>query len=142
MVKRKNLVKAHRGGVFVCAVISLAIALAICTYICVVETGLSFQSLAGLLSLRFVPIFVLCVLLGIAFHFKGSTMLEHAFKYRWAIACFLWMLCVVFQLSGSSIGLMMEGVGVDGSPVYGVNRTIRSDEWSVFTPMALSQSVQ
>lgn len=140
--KVKNPIKMRRGGALVCVVASSAIALAICMYVCLVETGLSPQFLSHLFSLRFIPVFVICILFGLAFHFKGSAMAAFLFEYRWVIACVLWMLCVMFQLSGSSIGLMMEGIGVDGAPIYGVNRAIRSDEWSVFTPMALSQSTQ
>lgn len=65
------------------------------------------------------------------------------YRYRWFIGAALLVAAVVFELSGSSIGMWnkfihdssLESDGV----LFGVNRAVRSDEWAVFTPMALSQ---
>lgn len=65
------------------------------------------------------------------------------FRYRWVIGLVLMILCVGFQLSGSSIGMWNSCVPdsntVEEPLIAGVDRPIRSDEWNLFTPMALSQ---
>ncbi len=67
---------------------------------------------------------------------------EWLYKYRWYIAIFLFMLCVIFEISGSSIGMWknfgMSDVDDDGV-ILGKSRQIRSDEWAVLTPMTFSQ---
>lgn len=72
----------------------------------------------------------------------GKKITADTISYRWAIGAVILFLCVLFQLNGSSIG-MWNGFVSDGTvaePVIaGTDRPIRSDEWSVFTPMALSQ---
>ncbi|MCD8045511.1 MAG: TMEM199/VMA12 family vacuolar ATPase assembly factor [Clostridiales bacterium] len=50
---------------------------------------------------------------------------------------------IVFELSGSSIGMWQSWVSdpsiTDTGIIFGQTRSIRSDEWAVFTPMSLSQ---
>lgn len=69
-----------------------------------------------------------------------TSMMIH---YRWAIGAIIFLFCVALQLSGSSIGMWNEYVpdgSVDTEPIIiGQDRPIRSDEWCVFTPMAMSQ---
>lgn len=70
---------------------------------------------------------------------KQSSVL----RYRWVIGAVILFFCVLFQLNGSSIG-MWNAYVQDGDPVAepiiaGEDRPIRSDEWDLFTPMAMSQ---
>ena len=69
---------------------------------------------------------------------KQSSVL----RYRWVIGAVILFFCVLFQLNGSSIG-MWNGYVSDGTAaepvIAGADRPIRSDEWCVFSPMALSQ---
>lgn len=64
------------------------------------------------------------------------------YKYRYFIAIILFILCVLFEISGSSIGIWKE-FGVtdveDDGVIWGTSRAIRSDEWAVLTPMMFSQ---
>ena len=67
---------------------------------------------------------------------------EWLFKYRYYIAIVIFLLCILFEVSGSSIGIWkefgmsdVENTGV----ILGTSRKIRSDEWAVLTPMTFSQ---
>lgn len=69
------------------------------------------------------------------------------YKWRYAEALLILVVCVLFEISGSSIGSW--SVFLDGTydrpsaemsgDELGKFRTIRSDEWAVNTPMAFSQ---
>lgn len=67
---------------------------------------------------------------------------EWLYRYRYYIAIVLFILCVVLEISGSSIGCWNNFVGsnvTDEGVILGKSRGIRSDEWAVLTPMTLSQ---
>ncbi|MBO5468956.1 MAG: hypothetical protein J6A03_04290 [Lachnospiraceae bacterium] len=73
------------------------------------------------------------------FKFKREICVT-IFKYRYLIAAILFAFCVFFELNGSSIGIWCQKYGVkDANLLLGISRLIRSDEWSVSTPMMLSQ---
>ncbi|WP_165251924.1 hypothetical protein [Adlercreutzia sp. ZJ304] len=121
-------------------VLGILLPLALCIYILLVEaTTFSNMSWGSLLSLRFLLIWIPCLLIGygIAFHFRCFT--NTIFRYRWLIACCLFVLCVLFEISGSSIAQLAAAAGGNSDVLFGVSRPIRSDEWAVFTPMAFSQ---
>ena len=65
------------------------------------------------------------------------------FKHRYKIVLFLFIICIAMELNGSSIAMWSQyisaGNNVDTGTIFGVPRAIRSDEWSLNTPMALSQ---
>lgn len=64
------------------------------------------------------------------------------FKYRYYIAIIIFILCVCFEISGSSIGIWNDFIKTnvtDDGVILGTSRGIRSDEWAVLTPMNLSQ---
>ncbi len=66
---------------------------------------------------------------------------DFIYRYRWAIAGCAIALCTLLKLNGSSIGYLYQlGLsGTDTSSLWGEARSIRSDEFVVFTEMALSQ---
>lgn len=67
---------------------------------------------------------------------------EYIYKYRFALAGVIFLLCVIFELNGSSIGCWKDFVHSnvnDDGVIFGENRGIRSDEWAVLTPMTFSQ---
>lgn len=71
-----------------------------------------------------------------------SAFLQYLTKYRFKIGCILFVLAVLLQLNGSSAGMWNTHIGGQDPQsliIAGENRPIRSDEWCVFTPMALSQ---
>ena len=70
-------------------------------------------------------------------------MSNRLFRLRWLIGSMVLVMLVLFEFNGSSVGMWNSYVHDaslqhDGI-VFGVDRPIRSDEWAVFTPMALSQ---
>ena len=66
--------------------------------------------------------------------------LQWLFRYRFVIALACFIVCVLFGITGSSIGCMANSFGgEDNGVLLGVSRGIRSDEWAVSTPMLWSQ---
>lgn len=67
----------------------------------------------------------------------------YLYKYRYLSAVFIFILCVIFELNGSSIGMwdnyLPQSSSTDNSILFGTSRAIRSDEWATYTPMILSQ---
>lgn len=71
---------------------------------------------------------------------KFSFFVNFLFKKRFLFVFLLFVLCVFFEISGSSIGLWCSYFGEEDKDILlGVSRPIRSDEWAVFTPMGISQ---
>ena len=67
---------------------------------------------------------------------------EFLYKYRYWIALILFILCILFEISGSSIGIWKDFINsnvTEDGVLFGESRAIRSDEWSVLTPMTFSQ---
>lgn len=67
---------------------------------------------------------------------------EVIFKYRYWIAIILFILCILLEISGSSIGMWetyMQTDQTNDGLIFGKPREIRSDEWAVLTPMMFSQ---
>lgn len=65
---------------------------------------------------------------------------EFIYKYRYILALVLFILCVAFEITGSSIGMWCSYFGeADEDIILGTSRAIRSDEWAVSTPMMFSQ---
>lgn len=75
------------------------------------------------------------------FNRKGVNIVDFIYKYRYYIAGLILVLCLIFQISGSSIGAWENvlGYNTDKGLLAGISRPIRSDEWAVSTPMALAQ---
>lgn len=65
------------------------------------------------------------------------------YRFRWLAAALALALAVAFELHGSSVGLwsvfVPDTLYTEQGLIAGQDRPIRSDEWAVFTPMALSQ---
>lgn len=63
------------------------------------------------------------------------------YVYRWPIGIFLWLILVLFQIHGSSIGFyahLLNDAAKD-TAIIGINHNFQLDEWAVFTPLAFSQ---
>lgn len=112
----------------------------ICFYILAVESGSFFDvSLTSFIAKRFLIIWIPCILLGYGFSFHYKALSSFIFKYRWPIACTLFVLCIIFEISGSSISELAIASGGQSDIVFGRARAVRADEWAVFTPMSFSQ---
>lgn len=80
------------------------------------------------------------------FIFNLKDMYEFIYKYRYYIAIVVLIYCVLMGYSLSSIGIYNttiqdESNGKYFSPILGVSRAIRSDEWVVNTPVFISQAI-
>lgn len=91
------------------------------------------------LSALFVIIAVACFML----YFFGRQIGAFLYKFRWPIGAGLIIFAVIFEISGSSIGLwkdfMPDSAVTDSGVILGQSRAVRSDEWAVHTPMTMSQ---
>ena len=72
---------------------------------------------------------------------KVEECSEIIYKYRFYIAAAIFLFCILFELSGSSIGMWKQYINSDTTEgvILGKSRGIRSDEWAVYTPMVFSQ---
>jgi len=72
---------------------------------------------------------------------KGINWKDSIYKYRYIIAFIVLVICLIFQINGSSIGCWDEvtGYNADSKLLAGTSRAIRSDEWAISTPMAFAQ---
>lgn len=122
-------------------VAGLLLSLVVLAYIGMVENGPSalLHDPSLIVRLRSVPIVIACVGAMVGLVLFHKSLLPRMLRFRWPIALVIFVLCVIFEISGSSIGLLIDMMGGDGSTIFGQSRTIRSDEWMTFTPMALSQ---
>ena len=96
-------------------------------------------SVFGLRSaILFFPVFLLFLHVAIS----AERIWPFIDRNRFAIAAAVLLVAVQFELHGSSIGVWNRHVPNPRaeSPLFGVERAIRSDEYAVFTPMTLAQS--
>lgn len=94
---------------------------------------------AAHLAVFFLIILFICLML----YFFGRQIGGFIYKFRWPIGAGVIILAVIFEISGSSIGMwkdfMPDGAVIDDGVILGQSRAVRSDEWAVHTPMTLSQ---
>ena len=90
-----------------------------------------------------VAFFVIIAFVCFMLYFFGKQIGNFIYKFRWPIGIGVIILAVIFEISGSSIGLwkdfMPDSVVTDDGVILGQSRAVRSDEWAVHTPMTLSQ---
>lgn len=93
-------------------------------------------------DLKMVALF--CIIFATIFlvYIVKKEWFEKLYKHRFITAFFVFVLCVIFEISGSSIGMwntyLNNGEKNDGV-LIGESKAIRSDEWAVNTPMTFSQ---
>lgn len=83
-----------------------------------------------------------CAALTVLHFIRPSVnILEKVYKYRYWLAIYFFVITVVLELHGSSIGMWADYLpeGEGNSILWGTARPIRTDEWAVNTPFAFSQ---
>ncbi|MBQ1476682.1 MAG: hypothetical protein IIZ33_00835, partial [Erysipelotrichaceae bacterium] len=77
---------------------------------------------------------------------KSETFFDRLLKYRILIAAGVFFLCLLFHVHGSSLGMYYEYLPTvtdeavkESYHLFGKDRSIRSDEWAIHTPLYLSQ---
>lgn len=92
----------------------------------------------------FVLLFLLITFSAIVYKHK-RYLFHYLYKYRYLIGVFIIVIGVLYEVSGSSIASWYEFslIPQEEKPniLYGISRIIRSDEWAVNTPMAISQTI-
>ncbi len=109
-------------------------------------------SLAGMLIYYFLPnarlilpaaLFVVGLLvLGYYNREKAKVIFDWIIKYRYPIALVIFIICVIFQIHGSSVNdynHAFNDLPVDDNILFGISRGIRSDEYNVQLPFYFSQ---
>lgn len=92
------------------------------------------------LSLPRIIIYFLLIVFMFSAVSNWADFKKYLFRYRWQLGAVLIVVCTLLKLHGSSIGYLTNILsGADTSRLWGTERAIRSDEWVVFTEMALSQ---
>lgn len=101
------------------------------------------QSLSfGLAAIRAPWVALVLFLLALCCHFakrRGESIPQFLFRARYPLALLLWVVMTLLEISGSSVYMwhnyLPESDAMQG-PLYGIARSIRSDEWAMGTPTA------
>ncbi|MDD5021934.1 MAG: hypothetical protein PHR82_07410 [Endomicrobiaceae bacterium] len=94
--------------------------------------------------IRFFLIFILMFFAFMHFIFNIKNMYEKIYEYKYYIGFAVVVFAIVCELSGSSIAMWQYSTDYYESQnglIAGKPRSIRSDEWNVYTPIQLSQTV-
>lgn len=94
----------------------------------------SFIDLIHYFSIKHLCIlFFFFTLLSLIIYMFGRQISTISYRFRWLIGLFLIGIAVIFEISGSSIGIWQEHFTdpalVSDGVLLGVNRGVRSDEW-------------
>lgn len=95
---------------------------------------------AGII-IRSIPLFVVFLILGYFVLKKNGYAINKLFKWRYLIGLLLFCIALIFDLSGSSIGIWENFLpSSDGAnTLWGKYQGIRGDEWGIKIPFYLSQ---
>ena len=90
--------------------------------------------LVVLITLAFITLYIL--------NFHARRFLHALHTYRWWIGCLVIIIFTLLRISGSSLAFISNYIGSEPykGTLFGMPRSIRSDEWAVFTPLAFSQA--
>ena len=105
-----------------------------------------FEHAWDMLKRHFLLFFMGAALFGLVtdllLHLFGREVFSFLEKYRYPVAIILFGILVSLKLHGSSSGMYWQilrgGVDIPGV-LFGTVRAVRTDEWSVLTPIMLSQ---
>ncbi len=83
-----------------------------------------------------------CFLLFLHLVFPVGAIWTFIDRNRFALAAGVLAFFVIFELSGTSIGMWNRYVANEAAkpPLFGTERQIRSDEWAVFAPLTIAQA--
>ena len=97
-------------------------------------------------KLKTVLIGIILLLINWFYYFFRDKLLKCAnfiIDHRYLIAFLIFVVCLIFRISGSSINIynyvLNDKADPDNGIIYGEARSIRSDEWVVHTPYYYSQ---
>ncbi len=104
---------------------------------------LSCGGLNALFVYREALVLLACGFILINAYINYKTLYSFVFRYRYALAFFAFIILVASKINFSSIGLydsyIQPGSGSEFvNPIFGHSQPVRSDEWAVSTPRALT----
>ncbi|MCR5736573.1 MAG: hypothetical protein K6G64_02865 [Eubacterium sp.] len=92
----------------------------------------------------FAGLVALILIAAACFPEHAKKIMDFCFRYRWGIALAVFLFCIIFRLSGSSIGIYNQyfptQITTEKTTLFGTPRQIRSDEFGVSTMKFFSQS--
>lgn len=118
--KKDNLIKILKISLMCFIILIISIFLSVCTdiYSNLIEMNISLEEMINknimfeALSIKKIALFsVVYLVIFESLYFvklKTNNVIETLFKYRYQIAIVILLICLVFQISGSSIGLYKE----------------------------------
>ena len=125
-------------------VLSVSVVFFLLTYNHIVATR-SIHETASYIGISFVMpmtwffVFLFFIFL-LVYRIRYKSINAFVYKYRFSIAAIFFILCVLFEISGSSIGMWCACFDeTDSDLLFGESRRIRCDEWAVFSPLGFSQ---
>lgn len=87
---------------------------------------------------RYIAMFGMILLIVVSGKWKTALLL--IYQHRFLFAGLIFVICILLEINGSSIGMWSLIFGeADPGILAGASRSLRTDEWAVSTPMALSQ---
>jgi len=93
-------------------------------------------------ALRCLLLFVTVFLVLYVVFQHGRRAVGFVFRHRWLIGGLLIGFCLLFKISGSSIGALQSVLpGESGGVLFGIPRAVRSDEWMTTTLLTASQDI-
>ena len=94
---------------------------------------------------RYIIFFIVFEFLFLHMFIKPKKIWDFLYKFRYLVGLSIFVCLVAFGYHGSSIGMFNYYVEpnnkiLSSDPIIGENRSIRSDEWMVISPLILSQT--
>ena len=110
----------------------------------ILNNGLFFEITSINFWIRFLIIFCFVFFVFVHFVFNINNLYKFLYRKRYFICLGIVLFVVLFELNNSSIDLwnfLNTDISQENSDIIlGQTRTVRFDEWSIYTPMLLSQS--
>ncbi len=146
---KMSFLKENRCKIIIITVFSLCMAVLFRIYS---ELGMWLDIAGGGMQLRMLPGFIfgnwqIWTMFAVIFAIASVVVFnrkirDFIYRFRYAVAGAVFVLCVVFEISGSSIGSLCDKYGVEDKDLLaGFSRMIRTDEYSVTTPFFFGQGL-
>lgn len=118
---------------------SLYVALFCCSISIARHGSLSHVKIFALIFFALAALFLLCISF---FYSQKRKLLHKIHVHRYSLGIALIALLTIFKISGSSVASWSTLIGGENfqGTLWGIPRSIRSDEFIVFTPFAFSQA--
>lgn len=125
---------------FLFSLIVLSVFRLYCDLISFGMSEIVYRTLHHFLSIKHWSVIIITSVVAYFYKQYYETVNNFIYSFRFLIAFCIFILCVIFNISGSSIGMWCTAFGTsDSDIILGASRVIRSDEWACTTSMEFSQ---